>query len=127
MSNEETTSEWTERIIMFDDKVPTNEAEREYWQKYKLRVRLGYNECFCPVEVHDYHVPEGWSLLVSGDIRFDGCANLSFHTSKVMAHFCGCDGWLEFNRSMVELFRMAYDEMPSALGDCFALPEMVQP
>lgn len=112
---------WTESIIG-PEKYPT------WW----LRCRLGeQNNHYAEVEVHEREQVPGsapdavdWSLLVSGHVKWDGCANLRFHTDECLAHFCGWDGWCEFHDVMREVFRLAMLVMDdTARPDLFGLTE----
>lgn len=70
--------------------------------------------------------PREHHLVASGFIKWDGCANLNFHTDKCMEHFCGWGrgGWLDLTAAIRVLWQLAAEVMGDRVGlDMFGLDD----
>lgn len=56
--------------------------------------------------------------FLHGSIKWDGCSNWDFHTSEVMAHFCGRQGATSIGRLMDRMYQITKERLRTYDVDC---------
>lgn len=61
--------------------------------------------------------------VVTGHVKWDGCANIDFKTADCMAHFCGYDDVERFTSALLETYKAAALSIPKRDPDLQRLPK----
>jgi hypothetical protein len=60
---------------------------------------------------------EDGELFLDGSIKWDGCSNWDFHTTEIMAHFCGREQAVGVGRLLDHLYQIAKERLATYEGE----------